>query len=124
MPKENPSIATEELRPKSHMTVEKKMTNCPKCQKPILNGGVFTSHAKFTMRCPWCQATLEIHVQPKIITEVVKLGNGESLKPPGTGNLEEDSLSLQTPEEIEGLFGRSKAQGFRLVGYLYPEKRE
>ena len=56
------------------------MTNCPRCQKPILNEGVFTSPAKFNIRCPWCQATLEINILPRIVTEVIKLGNGESYK--------------------------------------------
>jgi DNA-directed RNA polymerase subunit RPC12/RpoP len=58
---------------------EEKMTNCPKCGKPILNGGHFTSHARFNIRCPWCQSTLMINIQPKIITEVIKIGNGNDM---------------------------------------------
>lgn len=109
---------------------EKKMTNCPRCHKPILNGGIFTSHAKFTIRCPWCQATLEINIQPKIVTEVIKLGNGDTYKPPEAAY--GSPSRPQTNEEIaidatggpEELFARPKTAGFRLVGYLYPEQKE
>lgn len=56
--------------------MDKKMTNCPKCSKPILNGGMFTSTARFNMRCPWCQTTLEVIIQPKITTGIVRtVGN-------------------------------------------------
>lgn len=103
---------------------EKKMTNCPRCGKPILNGGIFTSHARFTLRCPWCQATLEIHIQPKIVTEVVKLGNGEPYKAPTGPAPTERTAPILDESGLEGLFDRPKAQGFRLVGYLYPEQKE
>ncbi len=99
---------------------EKKMTNCPRCHKPVLNGGIFTSHAKFTIRCPWCQATLEINIQPKIVTEVVKIGNGQS-HPTTT---EEAIVVKPETAQPEELFSTPKNSGFRLVGYLYPEKRE
>lgn len=86
------------------------MTNCPKCQKPILNEGVFTSAASFNMRCPWCQATLGINVKPKIVTEVIKLANGDPYRPAPSGN-QNNEAQIQDP---------FKKPQFRLVGYLYP----
>lgn len=107
------------------------MTNCPRCSKPILNGGIFTSHAKFTIRCPWCQATLEINIQPRIVTEVIKIGNGDPAamaargeavdRPAQIPHFEAQHNATGKPEE---LFAKPKGAGFRLVGYLYPEQRE
>lgn len=101
--------------------LEEKMTNCPRCQKPILNGGIFTAPAKFNIRCPWCQATLQINVQPKIITEVVKLANGDTDKfgekkdnPNNTG------LTQIYPEADDA----NKSKPMRLTGYLYMDKEE
>lgn len=107
------------LHPRMPVELEKKMTNCPRCNKPILNGGSFTSHAKFTIRCPWCQATLEINVQPKIITEVIKLGNGTN-----SGDFEIRTPQSSEKREFEKLFEHSQTHAYRLIGYLYPEKRE
>ena len=73
---------------------EKKMTNCPACQKPVLNEGQFTAFTQFNIRCPWCQATMTISVQPRIVAELVKA------VPKGTPST--------TPR-------------FKLVGYVYPE---
>ncbi len=113
---------------------EEKMTNCPKCQKPILNGGLFTSPAKFTIRCPWCQATLQINIQPKIVTEVIKLGNGDVAPPPetqktqpaqtATSGIDDHSAvpSVQSTD-FQGspppAFELARGQGFKLV--LFPE---
>lgn len=44
------------------------MTHCPKCSKPLLNGGQFSGWAEFSMRCPWCQAIVVVSIQPKITT--------------------------------------------------------
>jgi phage FluMu protein Com len=52
---------------------EYKMTNCPECQKPILNGGVFNSTAQFKMKCPWCKVTLSVMVKSKIVAEVIDI---------------------------------------------------
>ena len=48
-----------------------KTANCTNCNKPILNEGQFFSFLQFSMRCPWCQSTLHIAVQPKIIVQSV-----------------------------------------------------
>jgi len=105
------------------MNEEKKMTNCPKCQKPVLNEGVFTSAARFNMRCPWCQATLEINVKPKIITEVIKLANGDPYRP--TPNQGTQPPIAFGKEPIRGLGGETaqpqEGPRFKLVGYLYQD---
>lgn len=111
------------------------MTNCPKCGKPILNGGLFTSPAKFNIKCPWCQATLQINIQPRIVTEVVKLANGDSPKPaekPQIGEELDDIFaglySTQEPmqqnnEPIKpGIPYKLKGKGVKFVGFLYPDE--
>jgi hypothetical protein len=85
---------------------EEKMTNCPKCGKPILNGGLFTSHARFNIRCPWCQSTLMINIQPKIVTEVIKIGNGNDM--------------MTDPSGLDS--ENSDQRKIRLEGYYYPDK--
>lgn len=123
------------------------MTNCPKCQRPILNEGIFTSPAKFNMRCPWCQATLEVNIQPKIVTEVIKLANGEPYKPenkepkpqilaesadfslaapPITGSANQVShiplnVENKLPISFKNGSNPQKPTVFKLIGYLYPE---
>ena len=77
---------------------EKKMTNCPACQKPVLNEGQFTAFTQFNIRCPWCQATMTISVQPRIVAELVK------------------AIPKGTPP---GLPPR-----YKLVGYMYPEDQQ
>jgi len=106
------------------------MTNCPKCGKPILNGGIFTSHARFTIRCPWCQSTLQINIQPKIVTEVIKLGNGngdgKSTEPiPNLKEGEKDIARMFYSDEQaqQGNSQSANSKGsMKLVGYLYPEE--
>lgn len=90
---------------------EEKMTNCPKCRKPILNGGVFTSPAKFTMRCPWCQVTLSINVMTKIITDVVE--DSEIMRPQHAYAEVENSRKETVRMTDDG-------KGFKVVGYMYP----
>lgn len=115
------------------MVGEEKMTNCPKCGKPILNGGLFTSPAKFNIRCPWCQATLQINIQPKIVTEVIKLGNGDI---PKQEIKQEQTQRFDFPQEMAEsinykplLTDKPKtmvplANGMKLVGYLFAEEPE
>lgn len=106
------------------MNEEKKMTNCPKCGKPILNEGVFTSAARFNMRCPWCQATLEINVKPKIITEVIKLANGEPVIRPAPSGQAVASSPNQASfglNQITDGNNQPEKPRFKLVGYLYPD---
>lgn len=121
---------------------EEKMTNCPKCGKPILNGGLFTSPAKFNIKCPWCQATLQINVQPKIVTEVVKLANGDTPK-----QAEKPKIGEELDDIFEGLYSKPEpmntqptqkreehlkpgipyklnGKGIKFVGYLYPDDQE
>lgn len=47
------------------------MSNCSVCHKPILNSGDFSSPAKFKIRCPWCQSTLQVSVSMKITVEEI-----------------------------------------------------
>lgn len=97
------------------MQVEKKMTNCPNCNKPILNGGVFPSHAKFSMRCPWCHATLEVSIQPRILTELIKTAQKDKeLTPLATVDEKNEEQNFQKPFE--------KAKTYRLVGHVFPEE--
>ena len=93
---------------------EEKMTNCPHCRKPILNGGVFTSPAKFTIRCPWCQATLAITIMPKIIAEVIKLDHEDVRQAEsgfGDGKLGSNKETVHASDAVPG---------FKVVGYMYP----
>jgi len=99
------------------MQIEKKMTNCPECNKPILNGGVFPSHAKFSMRCPWCQATLEINIQPRILTELIRPGSKKTEETP-LAKLDESGEFTET----EGL--KEAPKTYRLVGHVYPESKD
>jgi endogenous inhibitor of DNA gyrase (YacG/DUF329 family) len=55
---------------------EEKMTNCPKCGKPILNGGVFTAPTRFNIRCPWCQSRLQITVHSKLVSKIRDQADG------------------------------------------------
>lgn len=89
---------------------EEKMTNCPKCRKPILNGGVFTSPAKFTMRCPWCQVTLSINVMPKIITEII-----EDVDHAGRAAFAQAEAPVKETVRMN-----DDGKGFKVVGYMYP----
>ena len=90
---------------------EEKMTNCPRCQKPILNGGVFAAPARFNIRCPWCQATLQVNIQTRITTEVVKIGGMDPAKEFG---------KPENPNPSGDYFdGGDKP--IKLTGYLYPE---
>lgn len=108
------------------------MTNCPKCNRPILNGGLFTSPARFTIRCPWCQATLQINIQPKIVTEVMKIGNGngsssspaELYAPPNLysapaigGFQKPDSPEREISQKVQ-IMGKN----YKFVGHLYPDE--
>ena len=114
--------------------IEKKMANCPKCQKPILNEGIFTASVRFNMRCAWCQSTLEINVQPKIVTEVIKLANGDSVREiyeNGHKIHYETQKTVPIPTKASGQLPLSNGEldvkdinqrGFRIVGYFYPEE--
>lgn len=77
------------------------MTNCPACQKPVLNEGQFTAFTQFHIRCPWCQATVSISVQPRIVAELVR--------------------TAPTARESSSAPGMKR---FKLVGYAYPEEQE
>ncbi|MDP4000623.1 MAG: hypothetical protein Q8P83_00025 [bacterium] len=127
---------------------EEKMTNCPKCGKPILNGGLFTSPAKFNIKCPWCQATLQINIQPRIVTEVIKLANGDTpkigdqmkhvIRSEGSQNRQEvddvfeELYSMQEPPMLKkdaeqlkpGIPYKLNGKGVKFVGYLYPDDQE
>ncbi|MBI2607554.1 MAG: hypothetical protein HYW51_01890 [Candidatus Doudnabacteria bacterium] len=122
------------------------MTNCPKCGKPILNGGLFTSPAKFNIKCPWCQATLQINIQPRIVTEVIKLGNGETPKNGDPVRHVVRSEKAESGEDVDDIFTglysmqepmqkkeehlkpgipyKLNGKGIKFVGYLYPDDRE
>ena len=112
------------------------MTHCPKCHKPILNGGLFTSAAKFKMRCPWCQATLQVDVQPKIVTRVAKLANGEPLtisqeqewlpyeestQPFSVSESPAGEIELNNRDDLEKLIQRAKDRGLKIVIQLQPD---
>lgn len=122
------------------LMLEEKMTNCPKCNRPILNGGLFTSPARFTIRCPWCQATLQINIQPKIVTEVVKIGNGHlqtSSGPMGGSSSPADLYApaslypgaiidgFQKPSSLEREISQKvqiMGKTYKFVGHLYPDE--
>ena len=76
------------------------MTNCPACQKPVLNEGQFTAFTQFNIRCPWCQATMTISVQPRIVAELVKATAVQAKEAPATPS------------------------SYKLVGYVYPEDQQ
>ena len=101
---------------------ETKMTHCPKCHKPLLNGGQFSAWAQFTIRCAWCQAVVQVSVQPSIS---VSLKNGETVSQGsfdepsqfmfnGTMDKSFDSDKMHTTPQMAG-------EGFKVVGYLYPQ---
>jgi uncharacterized protein with PIN domain len=61
------------------MTVfQNGMTHCPKCHKPLFNGGHFSGWAEFCLRCPWCQTAVAVTIQPKI-TASIKDAEGETV---------------------------------------------
>lgn len=103
-----------------------KVSHCPECQKPLISGGQFTGSAEFNMRCPWCQATVEVSIQPRINVRAIKAGQprfasaspqqpyaafqkkaGEEI---GSIGLEFDAAENPT----------SKDKGMKIVGYIYP----
>ena len=69
---------------------QNRMTHCPKCSKPLLNSGQFWGWAEFCLRCPWCQASVEVAIQPKITV---------SLKAPGQSDLNPGKPVFHSPSE-------------------------
>lgn len=51
--------------------MENKVAHCPKCQKPVLTEAQFNAPVKFYMRCPSCQARLQVRVMVRVLTELI-----------------------------------------------------
>lgn len=96
---------------------ENKMTHCPKCHKPVLNGGQFWGSAQFTIKCPWCQTVIVISVQPQI---VARLKNPEPMN--GFSPVPEYGQSSEpTGFESPARTAQVGEDGFKVVGYIYPQ---
>lgn len=107
--------------------MEKKVTHCPKCQKPTMNGGQFMGAAQFKIKCPWCQAVLRITVQPKITAEIL---NGEEARhlQDSFNPFANQSSNEPINSEFENFEDSSEKSGIppsgmKVVGYLYPDKQ-
>ena len=100
------------------------MTHCPKCHKPLLNGGQFSSSAQFTIRCAWCQAVVVVTVQPSIYVSL------KTSEPSSLNGFEESSQFMFNgtmdksfaTEKMPGHLAQTPADGFKVVGYLYPQE--
>ena len=106
---------------------ETKMTHCPKCHKPLMTGGQFSSWAQFTIRCAWCQAVTLIIIQPSIN---VSLKNSEALI---QNDFEQPSQQFifngmadgkSSGNEKVGSSQPMSNDGIKVVGYLYPQDKE
>ncbi len=108
---------------------ENKMTHCPKCHKPLLNGAQFSGAAQFNLRCPWCQAIVTVTVQQQILT------NLKTSDPGSVGGEMAEFYRTETSQAHSPAFGQEpisfqqspsgQAQensGFKVVGFLYPQK--
>jgi len=107
---------------------EKKVTHCPKCQKPTMNGGQFMGAAQFKIKCPWCQAVLRITVQPKITAEIITGVEAQNLND-SYDPFEHQPLPDEMFESTQGTqhsADQSTAipkSGMKVTGYLYPDKQ-
>lgn len=78
------------------------------------------------MRCPWCQATLEISVQPRIIAEVLNLRDKQPVSArmnQPENDLPESSIVLEHASIDQKRLASNGKQGIRVVGYLYQEEK-
>lgn len=108
---------------------EKKVTHCPKCQKPAINSGQFIGSAQFNIKCPWCQAVIRITVQPKIVAEVV-IGTDaqhmqDTINPYGHSQTHDMLFDPETAslKDLDESLPQIPKDGMRISGYLYPDKR-
>ncbi len=106
--------------------MDKKVTHCPKCQKPTLNGGQFMGAAQFKIKCPWCQVILRITVQPKVTAEIIS--EDESGQMQDTFPTFLDHASMESDPNLFGGHGQSgqakiPESGMKVIGYLYPDKQ-
>ena len=99
---------------------ETKMTHCPKCHKPLLNGAKFLGNAQFNLRCPWCQAVVTVTVQQQIVANL-RAAEGQ---PPVSPELKDFYASPSQESEgqvqVSGTLRSASGEGFKVVGFLYP----
>lgn len=112
---------TPSRKPSSFMQ-ESKMTHCPKCHKPVLNGGQFWGFAQFTIKCPWCQTVIAVTVQQQI---QAKLKTPEPT-PVYSHTADFNGLSGSDGLDFEAAMpgaqpDSSGEDGFKVVGYIYPQ---
>jgi hypothetical protein len=91
-----------------------KLTHCPKCHKPLLNGARFFGNAQFNLRCPWCQSVVTVTVQQQI---------SANLKSPDANPIPQELVEFYQPSEQHGAMefhGRSRKVG-RL--HTHPSRR-
>lgn len=104
------------------MHKEKKIGHCPKCQKPIFNGGIFMAAAQFKMRCSWCQTTLDVHVQPRVVVQ--QSAPDSAISNFGHDKNSHDQNGLNETEMAPLAKTASGLPGLKLIGYLYSEDSE
>ncbi len=100
---------------------DNKMTHCPKCHKPVLNGGQFWGSAQFTIKCPWCQSVITLSVQQQIL---VRLKNPEPTPtfhsdPECAQSINNEPTGFESPPQTQ-----SSEDGYKVVGYIYPQNEK
>lgn len=57
-----------------------RMTHCPQCSKPLLNGAQFWGVAEFCLRCPSCHTDVIVSIQTKITATVKQQEQEETVQ--------------------------------------------
>ena len=101
-----------------------KMTHCPKCRKPLLNGAKFMGNAQFNLRCPWCQSIVTVTVQQQIFANLKTPDVATPAESPELADFYNQASSEPATRQektflVNSTESKTLENGLKLVGYLY-----